>query len=397
MRDERKTKNELIKELAQLRRRIAKLEKSDAERKRAEQLVQDARAYAESIVATVREPLLVLDADLKVISVSRSFYQTFKVTPEETEGHNIYDLGNRQWDIPKLRELLENVPSKNTFFDDYEMEHDFETLGQKTMLLNARRIYRETNKTRLILLAIEDITERKRAEQDIKKYASQLEEANKELEAFAYSVSHDLRAPLRGIDGFSRALLENYHDKLNDRGKDYIHRVTGATRRMGRLIDDLLKLSRITRSEMKRESVDISQLARSIATDIKKEQPERQADFIIAEGLIVNGDARLLQVAMENLLGNAWKFTGKIQTASIEFGITEHEGEKAYFVRDNGVGFNMAYADKLFGAFQRLHSTHEFPGTGIGLATVARIIRRHGGRVWAKGEVGKGATFYFTL
>ncbi len=220
---------------------------------------------------------------------------------------------------------------------------------------------------------------------------------NKELAAFAYSVSHDLRAPLRGIDGFSQALLEDYADKLDAEGQDYLRRVRAASQRMGQLIDDLLKLSRVTRAQVRRETVDLSSLAQVVAAELEQREPERQVEFVIGEGLITKGDARLLRVMLENLLGNAWKFTAKHPRTRIEFRVTQHKGESAYFVRDDGVGFDMAYADKLFGAFQRLHSADEFEGTGIGLATVQRIIHRHGGRVWAEGAEEQGATFYFTL
>ncbi len=225
----------------------------------------------------------------------------------------------------------------------------------------------------------------------------ELQIANKELESFSFSVSHDLRAPLRAIDGFSRIVLEDCRDKLDDAGKDSLTRVRAASQRMGRLIDDLLQLSRYTRSEMRRTRVDLSALARTLANDLQKQQTDRRVEFVIEPGLTANADAGLIHVVLENLLGNAWKFTGKQDAAKIEFGRTTHEGAPAFFVRDNGVGFDMTYADKLFGAFQRLHTTADFPGTGIGLANVQRIIHRHGGRVWAESQVGHGATFYFSL
>jgi signal transduction histidine kinase len=234
-------------------------------------------------------------------------------------------------------------------------------------------------------------------EQRVAERTAELTAVNKELEAFAYSVSHDLRAPLRSIDGFSRALLEDYPDKLDATGRDYLRRVRAASQRMGDLIDDLLKLSRVTRGEIHYEKVNLSELAQEIIEDLRRQAPDRSVTFSVEPHLMDEGDRRLLEAAMRNLLSNAWKFTRKKACARIEFGYTIAEGERAYFVRDNGAGFDMAYADKLFSAFQRLHRHTEFPGTGIGLATVQRIIHRHGGRVWAEGEVGAGATFYFTL
>jgi signal transduction histidine kinase len=221
--------------------------------------------------------------------------------------------------------------------------------------------------------------------------------ANRELEAFSYSVSHDLRAPLQSIDGFSLALLEDYQNLLDDRGSDYLRRVRKATQRMANLIDDLLKLSRLTRGELNLAIVDLTSLARAVAEELQKTQPQRRASFRIAEGLTATADPNLLKVVLDNLLGNAWKFTGKNEKATIEFGVAEIDGSAAYFVKDDGSGFDMNFADKLFVTFQRLHLEREFPGTGIGLSLVQRIVRRHGGEVWAEGLVGRGATFYFTL
>ncbi len=239
--------------------------------------------------------------------------------------------------------------------------------------------------------------ERKRAEQVLAERSAQLEAANKELEAFAYSVSHDLRAPLRAIDGFSQILLEDYGERLGDSGRDALVRVRAGAGRMSRLIDDLLNLSRVTRAGLQRARVDLSETARRVVAELARSEPDRHVDTRIAEGVIVEGDQTLLQQVLENLLGNAFKFTSKRPEARVEFGVERQSGGPVYYVRDNGAGFDMAYAEKLFGAFQRLHSEAEFPGTGIGLATVQRIVRRHGGRVWAEGAVDGGATFRFTL
>lgn len=254
----------------------------------------------------------------------------------------------------------------------------------------------------------QEVAERRRAEDEVRQANEELEDrveertaqiaaANKELDSFAYSVSHDLRAPLRGIDGFTQALLEDYGERLDDTAKGYIGRVRAGCLRMGNLIDDLLQLSRLSRGEIHRQDVDLSAMAGEIAAELKKSAPERAVAFDLAPGIVVNGDVVLLRAVLENLLGNAWKFTGKTKEAKIAFGMRESNGKKAIFVRDNGAGFDMAYADKLFVAFQRLHSPHEFEGTGIGLATVQRIIHRHGGNIWAESQVGQGATFYFNL
>ncbi|OLP17743.1 hypothetical protein BST81_15610 [Leptolyngbya sp. 'hensonii'] len=238
--------------------------------------------------------------------------------------------------------------------------------------------------------------------QQLAERTQQLEIVNKELEAFSYAVSHDLRAPLRRIDGFSQILLEEYAEQLDGTGQDYLQRIQASSGRMGELIEDLLTLSRITRSQLHRTTFNLSTLAQGIATELQQTQPDRSGEFIIAPNLLVNGDVRLLKVALENLLSNAWKYTSKCDQARIELGLLPSElGEKTktpiYFVRDNGAGFNMSYADKLFVAFQRLHTTEEFPGTGVGLTTAQRIIHRHGGKIWAEGVVDQGATFYFTL
>ncbi|MCG8054354.1 MAG: ATP-binding protein [Candidatus Thiodiazotropha endolucinida] len=225
----------------------------------------------------------------------------------------------------------------------------------------------------------------------------ELARSNKELEAFNYSVSHDLRAPLRSIEGFSQVLSEEYQESLDETGLDYLRRVRAAASRMGVLIDDMLRLSRLGRQEMQTGEVDLSELANATLSKLAESEPERQVSFQVEPGLMVQGDRRLLAIALDNLIGNAWKYTGRREKAEIVFGKAVKEGKSCYFVQDNGAGFDMRYADKLFGAFQRLHKSSDFEGTGIGLATVARIMHRHGGSVWAESEVDAGATFYFQL
>jgi PAS domain S-box-containing protein len=253
-----------------------------------------------------------------------------------------------------------------------------------------------------------DMTDRRNAEEELRRANEQLEQrvrertmalaaTNNELEAFSYSVSHDLRAPLRGVDGFANILLQKYSASLDEKGRHYLERIRAASQRMARLIDDLLRLSRITRAELRRAPVDLGALAAEVASDLRQADPGRQVEILIADDLRARGDRELLRIVIENLVGNAWKFTSKTEEARIEVGTAVHDGERSFFVRDNGVGFEMEYRDKLFTPFQRLHEEAEFEGTGIGLATVQRIVRRHGGRVWAEGKPNEGATFSFTL
>ena len=258
------------------------------------------------------------------------------------------------------------------------------------------------------VISVRNISERKQAEEAIRSLNTELEQrvasrtmaledSNKELEAFAYSVSHDLRAPLRAMNGFSNALLEDYRTSLDEQGQHYLVRMQEAAQRMGQLINDLLDLSLITRTEIIHQNVNLSSLAGEIATELKMQAPQRYVEFEITNNMVVSGDANLLKIVLENLLNNAYKFTSQCSQTLIQVGKTEQAGKNVYFVRDNGAGFDMVYANKLFAPFQRLHSMQAFPGTGIGLATVQRIIARLGGRIWANAAVNHGATFYFTL
>lgn len=252
---------------------------------------------------------------------------------------------------------------------------------------------------RAVLNILEDLAVlNETLERHVKERTALLQESNRELEAFAYSVSHDLRAPLRSVEGFSKILLRDYTGKsLDERAADYMNRMSLASQRMGILIEDLLTLSRITRQDLTRQRVSLSELATTALAELARREPEREVDGRVERGLCADADPRLMQVVLNNLLGNAWKFTARTSPATITFGMLRGSEGPVYFVRDNGAGFDMAYAGQLFVPFQRLHRAEEFEGTGIGLATVQRIIRRHGGSIWAEGAVSEGATFYFTL
>ena len=259
-----------------------------------------------------------------------------------------------------------------------------------------RRASESERLNRAMVNLMEDLQE---ANLNLTRITAQLESSNEELKSFAYSVSHDLRAQLRAIDGFSQALVEDYNDKLDEAGRDYLSRVRSGAEKMAALIDDLLVLSRASRSEMRRESVDLSSLAQELIDELRVVEPEREVNIDIQPGILADVDQGLFRQVFRNLLGNAWKFTRNEKEASIEFKEKQDDqtGERLFYIRDNGAGFDMQYAEKLFGAFQRLHGEAEFEGTGIGLAIVQRIIHRHNGKIWAQAEEGRGATFFFTV
>jgi signal transduction histidine kinase len=286
--------------------------------------------------------------------------------------------------------------------DDYiAKSSDFDVVRARVLAQIRRKQFEDEHRTvrEQLLRAKYEANEARTALEVAESRAALVEELkfkNDELESFSYSVAHDLRAPLRSIDGFSLALLEDCGENLNEDGKQYLRYVRESAQHMARLIDDLLALSRVTRAELDRAETDLSSIARSVAERPARAAPDRQVELHVVDQLVANCDSHLLTIVFENLIGNAWKFTGKRSEARVEIGATG-KNPPAYFVRDNGAGFDMSYASKLFGVFQRLHSAAEFEGTGIGLATVQRIVRRHGGRIWAEGEVGCGATFFFTL
>ena len=257
--------------------------------------------------------------------------------------------------------------------------------------------YGQDGKVLSVIASTMNITERKRIEEELRQRSAELQATNKELEAFSYSISHDLRAPLRAIDGFAHIIAEDFKENIPPEASPYFKRISEASAQMGQLIDDLLRLSRITRIELRLYPVDLTELAVTIIHDLEIREPERKLKVTIQSGLSTTGDERLIRVALENLLNNAWKFTSKIKDAHIEVGQTTRDDKDVFYIKDNGVGFDMTYAEKLFGAFQRLHTAEEFPGSGIGLAIVQRVINKHGGEIWVESAPNQGATFFFTL
>jgi signal transduction histidine kinase len=396
MKDENKTKKQLIDELVRLRQRITKLQKSETERKRAEIAAQETRRYAESIVETVREPLMVLYADLKVLSANRSFYNTFKVIPGETIGNFIYDLGSRQWDIPRLRILLEDILPKNTKFDNFEVEHNFPIIGHKIMLLNACRIYRKDIGTQMVLLAIEDITERKRSEKELKKLSEELARSNADLKDFAYVASHDLKKPLQSIEGFVKLLARRYRGKLDDKADEFLEYIIDGAQRMQELIKDLLEYSQVGAKGEKLKFIDCSFVVGKAIGNLQAAIEESNAVVTYDELPTITANTSQMISLFQNLIDNAIKFRSE-EAPRIHISAERKGKEWIFSIRDNGIGMDPNDSGRIFEMFQRLHGSTEYPGTGMGLAICKKIIERHGGRIWVESESGKGSTFYFTM
>jgi len=398
MKDRLKTKERLINESGKTRQGVAK----ETGRKRVGKTVPRAEEYSESIMQTVREPLLVLDSDRKVISANRSFYQTFQIKPGEVEGKVLYNLGNRQWDIPKLRKLLEEILPKNTVFLDFEIDHDFKTLGRRIMVLNARRIFHETKRMQMVLLAIEDITERKRVErelkqaEELKQAIEALEVSNKDLEQFAYVASHDLQEPLRMVSSFTQLLAKRYRGKLDKDADEFIAYIVAGAKRMQALINDLLTYSRVdTRGESFGPIDSEAALDQAIANlRVAIEEGEAAVTHDPLPPLIAD-NSQIVQL-FQNLLGNAIKFHGK-EPPRIHVSARQENNEWVFSFRDNGIGIAPECFDRVFVIFQRLHGREEYPGTGTGLAICNKIVERHGGRIWVESEPSKGSTFYFAI
>jgi PAS domain S-box-containing protein len=361
--------------------------------------------FLDSIIENIPNMVFVKNAgDLRFVRFNKAGEELLGYKREALIGKNDYDFFPKteaDFFTEKDRQVLINRELVDI------AEEPIQTNDKGSRILHTKKIplFDENGVPQYLLGISEDITERKAAESAIKALnqelahkAAQLQSANKELETFSYSVSHDLRAPLRAIDGFSLALSEDCWDTLGAEGREHLQRIRAASQQMAQLIDDMLNLSRITRGTLNPQEVDLSALAHSIVAELQRSDPARRVTVDIKPDIKGTGDARLIRIALQNLFANAWKFTAKKTDAKIDFSQTVNEqGIKTYCVRDNGAGFDMAYADKLFGPFQRLHSNVDFPGTGVGLATVQRIINRHGGRIWAEGTVNHGAVFYFTL
>jgi two-component system, chemotaxis family, CheB/CheR fusion protein len=365
--------------------------------KKATALLRETKDYLENLINYANAPIIVWNSNLVITRFNHAFERLAGRKASEVLGNKV-DIIFPPGKLDAILQQIHLVVAKGTRWEVVEIPIQQTDGSIRTVLWNSATIYDADGITPIATIAQgQDITERKKAEEELQHYTAELEVANKELEAFSYSVSHDLRAPLRALDGFSEAIEMDYRDKLDEKGRDYLNRIRQASQTMSRLIDDLLNLSRFSRLKLETEKVNLSELVDSTGQKLQASQRERQVEFKIEPKIIVEGDRRLLKILTTNLLENSWKFTSKKPQAKIEFGIANKDGKAVYFVKDNGAGFNMNYADKLFKPFQRLHPAREFPGTGVGLATVQRIVRRHGGTIWAESELGKGATFYFTL
>ncbi|HEX7474424.1 MAG TPA: PAS domain S-box protein [Dehalococcoidales bacterium] len=364
------------------------------ERKKAEQALVEAEAKSSALIKYAPTGIYEIDyRGPRFLSINDAMCSILGFTREE-----LFDIGPGK---------LLTDDSQKTFADrikcqlagekiDESVEYEVRKKDGSTIFATLDISFLKERPNTALVVA-HDVTDRKKAEEDLKRYTTELETSNKELESFSYSVSHDLKAPLRGIDGFSEALLEDYTDKLDEQGKGYLRHIRQSSQLMGRLIDDILRLSRTSRADLRVEKINLTEIVSLIADELKQTRPGRAAEFIVSPEINAKGDYALITILLKNLLDNAWKFSEKSPQTRIEFGVVNHEIPQVFYVKDNGVGFDKRYYDKLFQPFSRLHSAEEYSGTGIGLAIAYRIVRRHGGRIWAEGEIGKGATFYFTL
>ena len=376
------------------------------ERQRAEHLLQVSEARYRRLFETAQDGILILDADTgQITEVNPYLIKMLGYRREDFLGKKLWEIGSFKDSEASKSTFLELQTQGYVRYDDLPLEASDQGRVDVEFVSN---VYTVDDK-KVIQCNIRNITRRKQAEAKIRLLNAELEQRlqdktvqlqvlNKEAENFSYSVAHDLCAPLRWIGGFAQALEEGHASQLDAEGRHFIQKIRNSTEHMGALLDGLIEVARFSRTDLRRMAVDLTATVRQVAAELQQDDPERKVEWVVAEGITANGDPRLLQRVLENLLNNAYKFTAKRALARIEFGVApQGDGRVAYFVRDNGIGFDMAYSDQLFGAFQRLHGAKEYPGTGIGLATVERIIHRHGGQVWAEGTENTSATFYFTL
>lgn len=366
--------------------------------------------YFESIVETMRHPLLVLDAGFCVISANRAFYLTFQTNPAVTEGHGFFGLDAGQWDAPELRNLLETVLPQKTLIEDFEVEREFRSIGRKFMLLNARQIQRPNSDAALILLVIEDVTERKRAEAKAKIFAAKLERSNRELQDFASVASHDLQEPLRKIQAFGDRLKARSGAALGEEGHDYLERMQKAAARMQTLINDLLMFARVETNARPFAPVDLNVVAREVLCDLEIHLEQGGGRVDVGPLPTLDADPSQMRQLIQNLIGNALKYCqpGKRPTVNVHAEMVSDRRQSArdgnppgdlcrLFVEDDGIGFDEKYLDRIFTVFQRLHGRQEYAGTGVGLAVCRKIVERHGGSITARSKPGQGATFVATL
>jgi PAS domain S-box-containing protein len=367
--------------------------------------------YFQNIVETVREPLVVLDSDLRVMGASRSFYQTFNVTPEETEGRLIYELGDRQWDIPALRTLLEEILPARSQFNGFEVVHEFPRVGRRVILLNARQIVTEESNSTMILLAIEDITERKLVEETLKIYAAKLERSNRELQDFAQVASHDLQEPLRKILAFGDRLKKRAGESLDEQSQDYLQRMFNAANRMQTLITDLMAFARIETKAQPFVPVDLGVIAGEVSADLETRIEQTGGRVEIGALPTLDADPMQMRQLLQNLIGNSLKYhrEGVPPIVRVYSQKPDEPGQESIaggvlatpfcqiLVVDNGIGFDEKYLDRIFTVFQRLHVKGEYEGTGVGLAICRKIVERHSGTITARSSPEEGSTFVVTI
>ena len=354
-----------------------------------------ARHFAEAIVNTIHEPILILDSNLRVISVNESFYKYFKVVPSETEGNLIYNLGNRQWNIPTLKELLEKILPRSSIIKDFEINHNFLDIGEKTLLLNARRMDVKDREP-MILISIYDITERKIAEEKIKTNSEELAKSNADLKQFAYAASHDLREPLRMITTFLQLLELRYKDQLDKDANEFISFAVDGAKRLDAMILDLLEYSRVAQYEIKITDVNLEEIINRSIANISVLIEENEAQITYDSLPTIQSDKNLMIRLFQNLIENSIKYNKKIYP-KIHISAKKEPNQYIINIEDNGIGIDPQHLEQIFTIFKRLHTHEEYEGTGIGLALAQRIVHQHGGEIWAESEPGKGSTFHFTI